>query len=301
MNMQQIMQQAQKMQKDMMNKTEEINQMTFVGKSDWVEISFKGNKEVVSVNITNNNAFSEDNKDFLCDMIQLAVNDGIKQIEAETEKKLGAYANIYNFSGLVKKEEDDEEIEKNEEKKEVENKPEEPQEEGKKKKKGKKQNKQKKKGGQNLDNLDDLLKEFGVEVSEDKDKKEEKQKQKPKEKPKEQEPKEENKDNDTKDDRFDTWFDALDYMVKECAKTEFDVAIVGCGAYGYPLAAEIKKMGKTVIHLGGATQLMFGIIGNRWETTHIGIKDNIMNDYWVHPDVSERPTDASKVEKGCYW
>ena len=106
---------------------------------------------------------------------------------------------------------------------------------------------------------------------------------------------------DTKDDRFDTWFDALDYMVKECAKTEFDVAIVGCGAYGYPLAAEIKKMGKTVIHLGGATQLMFGIIGNRWETTHIGIKDNIMNDYWVHPDVSERPTDASKVEKGCYW
>ena len=54
MNIQAMMKQAQKMQKDMMNKTEEINQMTFVGKSDWVEITFKGNKEVVSVNITNN-------------------------------------------------------------------------------------------------------------------------------------------------------------------------------------------------------------------------------------------------------
>jgi len=42
----------------------------------------------------------------------------------------------------------------------------------------------------------------------------------------------------TKDDRFDTWFDALDYMYNEALKLDFDVALIGCGAYGYPLAAK---------------------------------------------------------------
>ena len=64
-----------------------------------------------------------------------------------------------------------------------------------------------------------------------------------------------------KDERFATWFDALDWMKKECEKIDFDVAIIGCGAYGYPLASEIKKMGKVAIHLGGATQILFGILG----------------------------------------
>ena len=45
----------------------------------------------------------------------------------------------------------------------------------------------------------------------------------------------------------------------------FDVAIIGCGAYGMPLAAMLKQAGKQAIHLGGATQLLFGIKGKRWE------------------------------------
>lgn len=40
---------------------------------------------------------------------------------------------------------------------------------------------------------------------------------------------------------FSTWFDALDYMCGECEKIDFDIALLGCGAYGYPLAAHIKK------------------------------------------------------------
>lgn len=43
------------------------------------------------------------------------------------------------------------------------------------------------------------------------------------------------------DPRFSTWFDALDYMCGECEKIDFDIALLGCGAYGYPLAAHIKK------------------------------------------------------------
>lgn len=105
----------------------------------------------------------------------------------------------------------------------------------------------------------------------------------------------------TSDPRFKTWFDAYDYMVNECSKQDFDVAILGCGAYGYPIAGELKKMGKTVIHMGGATQLMFGIVGRRWETTHIGIKENIMNEYWVRPREDEKPNKDGMLEQGCYW
>lgn len=104
----------------------------------------------------------------------------------------------------------------------------------------------------------------------------------------------------TKDDRFATWFDALAYMVDEAAKTDFDVAIVGCGAYGFPLSAEIKKMGKVVIHLGGATQLMFGIKGKRWESNEM-MNRLVMNDSWGRPLETETPQNISRVEDGCYW
>ena len=54
-----------------------------------------------------------------------------------------------------------------------------------------------------------------------------------------------------RDSRFRTWFEALDWMKDECRRIDFDVAIIGCGAYGFPLAAEVKRMGKVAIHLGG--------------------------------------------------
>ena len=66
-----------------------------------------------------------------------------------------------------------------------------------------------------------------------------------------------------KDDRFMTWFDALDYMYERAIDIDFDVAIIGCGAYGMPLASKLKNAGKQAIHLGGATQLLFGIKGYR--------------------------------------
>lgn len=102
--------------------------------------------------------------------------------------------------------------------------------------------------------------------------------------------------------QYETWFDALAYMTDQCKQQDFDVAIVGCGAYGLPLAAEIKKMGKCAIHLGGATQLMFGIKGRRWmEDSFAEFADHVMNDCWISPSKAETPESAMKVEGGCYW
>ena len=88
-------------------------------------------------------------------------------------------------------------------------------------------------------------------------------------------------------------------MKLQITKLEFDVAIIGCGAYGFPLAAHIKRMGKKAVHLGGATQMLFGIKGKRW----IEIKkfNSIINKFFVFPDTEEQVVNSSKVENGCYW
>lgn len=104
-----------------------------------------------------------------------------------------------------------------------------------------------------------------------------------------------------KDERFETWFEALDYMYEEAMKIDFDIAIIGCGAYGMPLAGKLKKAGKQAIHLGGATQLMFGIKGKRWEDNYPSKIAQYFNDAWVYPGKNETPKNASVVEKGCYW
>ena len=98
---------------------------------------------------------------------------------------------------------------------------------------------------------------------------------------------------------FNDWFDALDLMKREIDKKDFDIAIIGCGAYGFPLAAHVKRIGKKAVHLGGPTQLLFGIKGKRWVD-----RDDfktIINDYFVYPNDLDKPENSAKVENGCYW
>ncbi|WP_312751390.1 hypothetical protein [Epilithonimonas hominis] len=103
-------------------------------------------------------------------------------------------------------------------------------------------------------------------------------------------------------DAFNDWFEALEYMKNGINKTDFDIAIIGCGAYGFSLAAHVKRIGKKAVHLGGATQLLFGIIGKRWESADIYIKKfTFKNDYWVRPLESEKPNNSEKVEGSTYW
>jgi len=100
---------------------------------------------------------------------------------------------------------------------------------------------------------------------------------------------------------FKDWFAALDWMEKGIAALEFDVAIIGAGAYGLSLAAYIKRdLGKKAIHLGGATQVLFGIKGRRYDVRP-EYATELYNDAWVRPASDEVPASASQVEGGCYW
>lgn len=99
---------------------------------------------------------------------------------------------------------------------------------------------------------------------------------------------------------FRNWFQALDWMYNETLKIDYDVALLGCGAYAFPLAAKIKESGHGAITTCGGTQLIFGIMGKRWDTpeyrTSLG-----MNQYWVYPSEEETPRKRKAVENGCYW
>lgn len=102
---------------------------------------------------------------------------------------------------------------------------------------------------------------------------------------------------------FKDWFEALHWMEQEIDKHDFDIALIGCGAYGFPLAAYVKRMGKKAVHMGGSLQLLFGIRGKRWEGNYNPTYNYsaLMNEYWVKPEQSEMPANASQVEGGCYW
>ncbi len=101
------------------------------------------------------------------------------------------------------------------------------------------------------------------------------------------------------DPRFSTWFDALDFMKTKINTSDFDVALIGCGAYGFPLAAHVKRIGKKAIHMGGALQILFGIRGKRWDEKP-KFKD-IINKHWIYPMDEDIPDNKNMVENGCYW
>lgn len=95
------------------------------------------------------------------------------------------------------------------------------------------------------------------------------------------------------------WFDALEDMKRQIDETDFDIALIGCGAYAFNLAAHVKRKGKKGITLCGGLQTLFGIYGARHEEDFK--KMGILNEYWVRPKSKERPSGFQNVENGAYW
>jgi len=101
--------------------------------------------------------------------------------------------------------------------------------------------------------------------------------------------------------QFPSWFDAYRHMCDQMAQAQFDICLIGAGAYGLPLAAFARSLGKQAIHMGGVTQILFGIKGKRWEELHADSTALLFNEHWVRPTQSETPGNKDLVEKGCYW
>ena len=96
-----------------------------------------------------------------------------------------------------------------------------------------------------------------------------------------------------------TWQDAVRYVVSQVKSYQPDVALIGCGALGMLIAAELHAAGISAFVLGGAVQVLFGIKGQRWATHDV--ISNFWNDAWRWPAADEVPGGARYVEGGCYW
>jgi len=103
---------------------------------------------------------------------------------------------------------------------------------------------------------------------------------------------------------FKNWFEALDFMKNQMNEIDYDIALIGCGAYGFSLAAHAKRMGKKGFHLGGVLQILFGISGKRWQSPNQfnGMYLKLFNEHWVRPLNEERPKQAHLIENNVsYW
>jgi hypothetical protein len=98
---------------------------------------------------------------------------------------------------------------------------------------------------------------------------------------------------------YESWLEGLEDMKNQMSIQDFDVCLIGAGAWSLPLAAHAKRLGKIGIHLGGGLQVLFGIKGKRWDKHDV--ISNFYNDYWVRPSETETPAKAFMVEEGCYW
>ncbi|MFV0559863.1 MAG: YbaB/EbfC family nucleoid-associated protein [Enterococcus sp.] len=91
-NMQGMMKQVQKMQKEMVKAQEVLNETTFTGVStnDLVKVTFTGDRKMKDIAIQEGVIDPED-PEMLQDLVILAVNDALAKIEKETEQTLGKY------------------------------------------------------------------------------------------------------------------------------------------------------------------------------------------------------------------
>lgn len=96
----------------------------------------------------------------------------------------------------------------------------------------------------------------------------------------------------------ESWEDCVKGVVDEVLTIDPRVVIIGCGGLGMIIGNRLKKAGKICLVLGGATQVLFGIKGQRWASHELS---KFWGPDWVWPGVLETPGGASQVERGCYW
>lgn len=110
------------------------------------------------------------------------------------------------------------------------------------------------------------------------------------------------------EDNTKDWFKTLDYYKAEMDKEPYDVAIISCSSPGFCLGAHAKRTGHQAIVLGGATQLLFGVRGKRWDNPlygiqEFGVKDTyqkLFNPKWIYPHKEDIPNELKNIEGGCY-
>ena len=100
-NMNQLMKQAQKMQKQMEETTKALEESTYEATAGGgvVKVVVSGKKEVVSVHLEEE-VVDPDDVEMLEDLVLSAVNEALKKADEETSSKMGKLTGGLNIPGM---------------------------------------------------------------------------------------------------------------------------------------------------------------------------------------------------------
>ncbi len=96
MNLQGMMQQAQKLQKDMMKEKKQIEEKVFTKKMSFVEVEVNGKKEILKIKIDKDVSLEKEDIEMLEDTVMLVINGIFKEIDKETEQKMSKFGSGVN-------------------------------------------------------------------------------------------------------------------------------------------------------------------------------------------------------------
>lgn len=100
-NMKNMMKQVKKMQKEMESEQQKLDETIFTGtaNNDLVTVDITGDRTVKKVNISEEIIDPED-KDIMEDLVLLAVNDALEQIDKASDQRMGKYTDQMNIPGF---------------------------------------------------------------------------------------------------------------------------------------------------------------------------------------------------------
>lgn len=96
MNMQSLMAQAQKIQKDIQKKQAEINSTIYSTQNEFLSLEMYGTKKIHKITINKEIVKDSEDLETLEDMLMVSINETVTKIDKDKEQKLGSYASGLN-------------------------------------------------------------------------------------------------------------------------------------------------------------------------------------------------------------
>ena len=107
------------------------------------------------------------------------------------------------------------------------------------------------------------------------------------------------------DKKINDWIESSEMICDFIDDVDFDVALIGAGAYAPVLASYIKSKNKSVVTTCGSTQLFFGVKGKRWTENDNNAHHKVIDDNWIFPIKEDLPINLKFVESfeggNAYW
>jgi hypothetical protein len=102
----------------------------------------------------------------------------------------------------------------------------------------------------------------------------------------------------------ESWYEVAEMYMEKMDNYDYDVVLIGAGAYAPVLANHAKHTGKVGITICGALQLLFGILGPRWVDYPCYFPwKKMFNEHWIYPLNEDKPLNhnlMTSIERS-YW